>query len=81
MKRILLAAAGAILISGAAFAAQCPANMRQIDAALQANPQLSAADRAKVVELRAEGERLHAAGQHGPSMEKLSEAKKILKIQ
>lgn len=81
LKRTLLAAAGATLLAMPAFAFQCPANMRQIDAALQSNTQLSAADRAKVTELRQEGERLHAAGQHQQSMDKLAEAKKILKIQ
>lgn len=81
MKRALAAAALATLIAGPAFAFQCPANLRQIDAALQANTQLSAADKAKVTELRNEGEKLHAAGQHQQSVDKLSEANKILKIQ
>jgi hypothetical protein len=81
LKRTLLGSIGAMLLAAPAFAAQCPANMRQIDAALQSNTQISAADKAKVTELRNEGERLHAAGQHQQSMDKLSEAKKILKIQ
>ncbi len=81
LKRSLLAAAGIVLLAGPVLAFQCPANMRQIDAALQSNTQLSAADRAKVTELRNEGEKLHAAGQHQQSMDKLAEAKKILNIQ
>jgi hypothetical protein len=81
LKRTLLAATGVILLAGSAWAMQCPANMRQIDAALAANPQIAAADKAKVTELRNEGEKLHAAGQHQQSMDKLAEAKKILKIQ
>jgi hypothetical protein len=80
-KRILLAAAGLVVLAGPAFAFSCPANIRQIDAALAANTQLSAADKAKATELRNEGEKLHAAGQHQQSMDKLAEAKKILKIQ
>lgn len=81
LRRTLLAAAGLIVLAAPALAFQCPANIRQIDAALQTNPQISAADKAKVTELRNEGERLHAAGQHQQSMDKLAEAKKILKIQ
>ena len=81
MKRTLSAAALLTLLAAPALAAQCPANIRQIDAALQSNTQLSAADKAKATELRNEGEKLHAAGQHQQSMDKLGEAKKILKIQ
>lgn len=81
LKRTLLATAGLIVLAGPAFAFSCPANVRQIDAALAANPQLAAADKAKATELRNEGEKLHAAGQHQQSMDKLAEAKKILKIQ
>jgi azurin len=81
LKRVLPAAAVLALLAGPALAAQCPANIRQIDAALQSNTQLSAADKAKATELRNEGEKLHAAGQHQQSMDKLAEAKKILKIQ
>lgn len=80
MNRIMLAAVGLTFLAAPAFAFSCPMNMRQIDAALP-NAQLSAADKAKVMELRAEGEKLHAAGQHQQSMDKLAEAKKILKIQ
>ena len=81
MKRAFAVAVLATLIAGPAFAFQCPANLRQIDAAVQANTQLSAADKAKVTELRNEGEKLHASGQHQQSMDKLSEAKDLLKIQ
>jgi hypothetical protein len=81
LKRLLPAAALLALLTAPAFAFQCPANIRQIDAALQTNTQLSAADRTKVTELRNEGEKLHASGQHQQSMDKLAEAKKILKIQ
>lgn len=80
IKRTLLAAAGLMVLAAPVFAMSCPANIRQIDAAL-ANTQVSAADKAKATELRNEGEKLHASGQHQQSMDKLAEAKKILKIQ
>ena len=81
LKRALLTATGILLFAGSASAMQCPADMRKIDAALASNTQLSAADKSKVMQLRSEGEKAHAAGQHQQSMDKLAEAKKILKIQ
>jgi hypothetical protein len=60
-----------------AFAFQCPGDMAKIDAALQ-TAQLSDADKAKVMELRAKGEELHSAGQHQESVDTLAEALKIL---
>jgi hypothetical protein len=53
--------------------------MAAIDAALQ-TAQLSDADRARVEELRAQGEELHGAGQHQESVDALAEAKQILGI-
>ena len=76
MKRHLLAAA-LVLAAGPAFAFQCPADMAEIDAAL-ASASLSAEDLARVQELRAEGERLHAAGEHQASVDTLAEAKALL---
>lgn len=81
LKRTVFAAMGLALLAGPALAFQCPTNIRQIDAALASNTQISAADKEKVMALRNEGEKLHAAGNHQQSMEKLAEAKKILKIQ
>jgi len=63
----------------AALANQCPALMSEIDAALQ-TAQLSDADRAKVMELRAKGEQEHQAGDHAASEASLGEAKAILGI-
>ncbi|WP_011582775.1 MULTISPECIES: hypothetical protein [Chelativorans] len=63
----------------AALANQCPALMSEIDAALQ-TAQLSEADRAKVMELRAKGEQEHQAGDHAASEASLGEAKAILGI-
>ena len=80
IRHTLFAAVGLALLAPPAFATQCPANMRQIDQAM-ASAQLSAADKEKVTQLRKEGEELHKAGKHDESMQKLSEAKQILKIQ
>jgi hypothetical protein len=81
MKGLLatLALAGALLASPA-YAFHCPADMAKIDAALKAGTSLSAAQLEKVTSLRAEGERLHNAGNHGDSVKVLGEAMKILGI-
>ncbi|MFQ6022266.1 MAG: hypothetical protein ACE5NW_06055 [Acidiferrobacterales bacterium] len=62
------------------YAFHCPVDMGKIDAALQAGPNLSAGQLAKVQELRAEGENLHNSGQHGEAVKTLGEAMKILGI-
>ena len=80
MKKIALTLA-MLALSGAAFAAHCPADMRQIDAALAANPQLTAAQMTEVKSLRAEGEALHKAGKHRESVETLHKAMVILGIE
>lgn len=81
MKALLSAIAFSLaLASGAAIASQCPVDMKKIDAALAENPQLSADQMSKVKELRAKGEELHKAGQHGESVKTLAEAKEILGI-
>lgn len=51
--------------------------MASIDAALP-TATLSKADMTKVRELRAQGEKLHAAGDHAGSVAALNEAKKML---
>jgi hypothetical protein len=76
IRKTLFAAILAVSTSPA-FAFQCPGDMAKIDAALQ-TAQLSDADKAKVVELRAKGEELHSAGQHQESVDTLAEAMKIL---
>lgn len=78
MTRITAILAAALL-AAPAFAAQCPADMKKIDAAL-ATASLSEADMAKVKELRALGERQHKAGQHDQSVTTLHEAMKLLGI-
>jgi hypothetical protein len=78
MKRIALAAALA-LASSLAFAGNCPAQMKDIDAALP-KAKLDAKQAAEVKKLRAEGEQLHKAGKHAESMAALGKAKKMLGI-
>ena len=75
-------AVGAALLFGAtgAFANRCPQDMKKIDAALAKNPKLSDAQKAEVKKLRAEGEKLHDAGDHPASEAALAKAMKILGI-
>ncbi len=81
MKRILLAAVALGFFATPAFAFHCPADMAKIDAALAANPSLSAEQLAEVQRLRAEGESYHQAGQHQESVDTLAKAMEILGIQ
>lgn len=83
MLRISVAAAalaGAIMISGTAFAFHCPKDMAEIDAALAQNPQITTEQMAEVKKLRAEGEAYHKAGKHQESIDTLAKAKEILGI-
>lgn len=76
MKHLITAAFFA-LIAAPAFAFHCPADMAQIDAALE-TASLSASDLAKVKDLRARGEAEHRAGNHQSSVDLLGQAKAIL---
>jgi len=83
MKKLVfstLAAALIVGISTSAFAASCPLNMKQIDAALAGGAQLSSAQMAEVMELRAKGEADHKSGSHAASVKALHEAMEILGI-
>lgn len=75
-----LVTASALLFCSAAFAHNCPNEMKAIDAKLGASPVLSAADMDKVKSLRAQGEKMHKEGKHDDSMKALGEAKKLLGI-
>lgn len=82
IRRIALATMLSMALTAPALAGQCPMDMSKIDAALaEKGAQLSAADRAKVTELRAQGEAQHAAGQHSESVATLAQAKQILGIE
>ncbi len=79
IKQFLLAIVMALL-TASAFAFHCPQDMKKIDDALAANPQISATQLAEVKKLRAEGEALHKAGKHQESIDTLAKAMAILKI-
>jgi len=78
MQRIILAIALAFSTS-IAFANNCPAEMKAIDAALP-KAKLDAKQSAEVKKLRADGEQFHKAGKHSESMAALGKAKGILGI-
>lgn len=79
--RLLALTAGLLLISTSAYAFHCPKEMKKIDEALAAKPQLTAAQMTEVNKSRAEGETLHKAGKHQEALDTLAKAMKILKIQ
>lgn len=76
----LLIATALLATSTLALAHNCSNEMKAIDAKLGANPALSTTDLTKVKALRADGEKLHKAGQHDDSLKALGEAKKLLGI-
>ncbi len=69
------------LLATPAFAFHCPKDMKKIDAALAAHPQLSMAQMDEVKQLRADGEAYHKAGEHQKSVDLLAQAMKILGIE
>ncbi|SIS94673.1 hypothetical protein [Paracoccus saliphilus] len=77
MKRLSLALALAAFAASPALAFQCPADMSQIDAALE-TASLSEEELARVKELRALGETEHETGDHQAAVDALAEAKEIL---
>lgn len=80
MKTFIPAAVLSLALAGPAFAFQCPADIAKIDQALQ-SASLSDEQKAQVMELRNEGERLHQSGQHQDSVDTLAQAKEILGIE
>jgi hypothetical protein len=78
MKRVVFTLAS-LALATAAWAHNCPNEMKAIDAALP-KAKLDAKQSAEVKKLRAEGEQLHKAGKHGESMAALGKAKGILGI-
>lgn len=77
--RILLATL-ALAVSGAAWAHNCPNEMKAIDAALGKSPSMPMMQMDEVKKLRADGERLHKEGKHTESMAALGKAKQMLGI-
>src|SRR4051794_22917670 len=80
MHKHLLALVVGLSLAGAAWAHNCPNEMKAIDAKLSTNPSLSKETADKVAKLRADGEAFHKAGKHDESMAALGEAKKLLGI-
>ncbi len=83
MKKLLSAAAVAALIavvSSPALAGTCPKMVKKIDAALAANPQVSAEQMTQITKLRNEGEAQHKAGSHAASVGSLNKALAILGV-
>jgi hypothetical protein len=81
MKKLLTALAVTLLMTGSAFATECPKHVQAIDAALTANPSGASPEAlAQAKELRDQGEALHAEGKHAESMAALTEAEKLLGI-
>ncbi len=81
IRSVVLATAALALQATVAVAGQCPLDMKKIDAALAAGPQLSEAQMAEVKALRQQGQEQHESGQHRQSVETLKKAKDILGVQ
>jgi hypothetical protein len=81
MKLRILAIAIGLALAGNAHAFHCPKEMKKIDDALAAKPDITADQLAEVKRLRAEGESLHKQGKHQASLDALGKAEKILHIQ
>jgi hypothetical protein len=79
MRKLVLAFAVIGGLTAPALASNCPAMVGWINKGLE-TAQLSDADRARVIELRDEGERLHEEGQHSASMTALTKALVILDL-
>ena len=79
--RMLIATAVLVFAAGNALAFHCPKEMKKIDDALAAKPNITAEQLAEVKRLRAEGETLHKQGKHQESLDTLGKAEKILNVQ
>lgn len=77
MRRLTVFLATALL-STSLWAMHCPADMAKIDELLKTDPPGDATVLAQVQKLRAEGEALHKAGNHGQSVKVLGEALQLL---
>lgn len=77
MRRLAVFFATALL-STSLWAMHCPADMAKIDDLLKTDPPSDAKVLAQVQQLRAEGETLHKAGNHGESVKVLGEALQFL---
>jgi hypothetical protein len=80
MKLYIPVVAALMLFTTAAFANNCPNDMKKIDEAMAKKPTLTAAQMADVKKYRAEGEAMHKAGKHKESAAELSKAMAMLNI-
>lgn len=78
VKQTVIVGALSLLLAAPALAGSCPVMVKDIDAALAAGPNISAAQVAEAKALRDKGEAQHQAGQHKESVESLKMAKAIL---
>jgi len=81
MFKQLIAVTALLALTNPAFAGHCPADVKVIDAALEAGTDLNEQQLAQVKDLRDEGEALHKSGNHGESTKTLHEAMEILGIE
>ena len=79
LRVTLLAAALTTVVAIPAFAFQCPADIKRVEAAM-AGTQLDHEQRAEVHRLHAEGQRLHSEGKHPEAMAALTKAMQILGV-
>ena len=77
LRIMLLAASLGAVVAAPASAFQCPSDVKKIDAALEST-NLSQEQKAEVMRLRDEGQRLHEQGNHQQSMDTLARAKQML---
>jgi hypothetical protein len=80
MKTIMLAAALALALSGAAFAGQCQDDIEKIDQAL-ASSEVGPDQRAELEDMRNQAVQLCGAGNEAEGLDVTAEAKAMLNIQ
>ncbi len=81
MPKKLFAFAALFALANPVFAGHCPADVKAIDAAVEAGTDLDEETLAKVKELRDQGEALHNDGKHADSLDTLHEAMKLLGVE
>ncbi|MEZ5812949.1 MAG: hypothetical protein R3D45_16185 [Rhizobiaceae bacterium] len=77
VRKLIMTAAAALLLSAPAWAGHCPKDAAAIDAYL-AKADVSGTLKASVTALKDEGMMLHQAGNHAESEAKLAEAMRML---
>ncbi len=77
MKRLLIIGTAVLALSTTAIAGSCPTLVEKIDEALKTT-ELGDADKAKVTDLRNQGEEQHKTGAHADAVATLTEGLKAL---